>query len=330
LTRPAFNARLLALAPTYIQCEAVVGRLKALEPFDEANGTIRPMTELLQIPAALTALSLLFGLLLGSFLNVVILRLPPRLEWGWRRDCRDLLELPLSDDTPPPGIVVQRSHCPSCGHTLSAWENIPLLSYALLRGRCRSCGTGISWQYPAVEALTALLVAACVWQYGVTTPGLLAVAFTGLLVAMAGIDLRTTLLPDQLTYPLLWLGLLASLYAPFGVGPAHAISGAAAGYLALWSVYWLFKLLTGKDGMGYGDFKLLAALGAWCGIKALLPIILMSSISGAIIGSLWLLLRGRDRATPIPFGPFLAIAGWIQLVLRPDLIGTYMRWVGLG
>lgn len=287
------------------------------------------MTELLQIASAQFALALLFGLLLGSFLNVVILRLPPRLEWGWRRDCRELLELPDGTDAKPPGIVVEASHCPACGHTLSAWENIPLLSYALLRGRCRACGTGISWQYPVVEAITALLVATCVWQYGVGIPGLLAVAFTGLLVAMSGIDLRTTLLPDQLTYPLLWLGLLASLQSPFGVGPADAIGGAVAGYLALWSVYWAFKLLTGKEGMGYGDFKLLAALGAWCGLKALLPIILMSSISGAIIGGLWLALRGRDRATPIPFGPFLAVAGWIQLVLRPDLLGSYMRWAGL-
>lgn len=287
------------------------------------------MTELLQIPSAQFALALLFGLLLGSFLNVVILRLPPRLEWGWRCDCRELLELPEGSDAKPPGIVVERSHCPACGHNLSAWENIPLLSYALLRGRCRACGTGISWQYPVVEAITALLVATCVWQYGIGMPGLLAVTFTGLLVAMSGIDLRTTLLPDQLTYPLLWIGLLASLQSPFGVGPADAIGGAVAGYLALWSVYWAFKLLTGKEGMGYGDFKLLAALGAWCGLKALLPIILMSSISGAIIGGLWLALRGRDRATPIPFGPFLAIAGWIQLVLRPDLLGSYMRWAGL-
>lgn len=287
------------------------------------------MTEFLQIPSAQYALALLFGLLLGSFLNVVILRLPPRLEWGWRCDCRELLELPEGSDAKPPGIVVERSHCPACGHNLSAWENIPLLSYALLRGRCRACGTGISWQYPVVEAITAVLVATCVWQYGIGMPGLLAVAFTGLLVAMSGIDLRTTLLPDQLTYPLLWIGLLASLQSPFGVDPADAIGGAVAGYLALWSVYWAFKLLTGKEGMGYGDFKLLAALGAWCGLKALLPIILMSSISGAIIGGLWLALRGRDRATPIPFGPFLAIAGWIQLVLRPDLLGSYMRWAGL-
>lgn len=287
------------------------------------------MTDLFATPAAQLAAALIFGLLLGSFLNVVILRVPPRLQWAWRRDCRELLELPEGDDPQPPGIVVERSHCPSCARQLSAWENIPLLSYAMLRGRCRTCGTAISWQYPAVEALTALLVMVCVWRYGLGPEAALAVAFTGLLVAMSGIDLRTTLLPDQLTYPLLWLGLLASLWGPFGVGPREAILGATVGYLSLWSVFWAFKLLTGKDGLGYGDFKLLAALGAWCGLNALLPIILLSALSGAIIGSLWLWLGGRDRATHIPFGPYLAVAGWLQLVLAPDLLGAYLRWAGV-
>lgn len=287
------------------------------------------MTELFATPAAQLAAALVFGLLLGSFLNVVILRVPPRLQWAWRRDCRELLELPEGSEARRPGIVVERSHCPSCGHQLSAWENIPLLSYLLLRGRCRACGTGISWQYPVVEALTALLVVTCVWRFGLGLEASLAVAFTGLLVAMSGIDLRTTLLPDQLTYPLLWLGLLASLWNPFGVGPREAILGATVGYLSLWGVFWAFKLLTGKDGLGYGDFKLLAALGAWCGLKALLPIILLSALSGAIIGSLWLWLGGRDRATHIPFGPYLAVAGWLQLVLAPDLLGAYLRWAGV-
>jgi leader peptidase (prepilin peptidase)/N-methyltransferase len=287
------------------------------------------MTELFASPAAQLAAALVFGLLLGSFLNVVILRVPRRLQWAWRRDCRELLELPEGSEARPPGIVVERSHCPSCGHQLSAWENIPLLSYLLLRGRCRACGTAISWQYPVVEALTALLVVTCVWRFGLGLEAALAVAFTGLLVAMSGIDLRTTLLPDQLTYPLLWLGLLASLWSPFGVGPREAILGATVGYLSLWSVFWAFKLLTGKDGLGYGDFKLLAALGAWCGLKALLPIILLSALSGAIIGSLWLWLGGRDRATHIPFGPYLAVAGWLQLVLAPDLLGAYLRWAGV-
>lgn len=288
------------------------------------------MHEFLSQPTALLAVALLFGLLLGSFLNVVILRLPPRLEWGWRRDCRELLGIAAeSEERKPPSIVIERSHCPHCGHRLAAWENVPVLSWLALRGRCHQCRAPISLQYPIVEALTGLLVLACAWRFGANPATLWAIAFTGLLVAMAGIDLRTTLLPDQLTYPLLWLGLLASLWQPFAVTPREAILGAVVGWLSLWSVYWAFKLLTGKEGMGYGDFKLLAALGAWCGIEALLPIILISALSGAIIGSAWLLARGRDRATPIPFGPFLAVAGWVQLVFAPDLLGRYLRWAGI-
>lgn len=275
-----------------------------------------------------------FGLLLGSFLNVVILRLPRRLEWQWKRDSRELLALPESNATSaPPGIVVERSACPHCGHPLAAWENIPLLSYALLRGRCRDCKARISPQYPLVELLTGLLCAACAWRFGLGWELAGALAFTGLLVALAGIDLRTTLLPDQLTYPLLWLGLLASTaLLPLngnGVEPMSAIVGAVTGYLGLWSVYWAFKLLTGKEGMGHGDFKLLAALGTWCGLKAILPILLLSSLMGAIVGGLWLVLRGRDRATPIPFGPFLAAAGWLQFVWGGDLLGAYLHWAGL-
>lgn len=280
-----------------------------------------------QNTAAASAAVFLFGLLIGSFLNVVILRLPRRLEWEWRRDSRELLEIEAPYEPAPPGIVVESSACPMCGHKLAAWENIPLLSYALLRGRCRGCGTRISPQYPIVELLTGLLMAACVWRFGFGMEAFAAMVFTGLLVAMSGIDLRTTLLPDQLTYPLLWLGLLASLTTLF-VSPQSAILGAVVGYLSLWSVYWAFKLLTGKEGMGYGDFKLLAALGAWCGPQAILPIVLMSSLVGAIVGSTWLMLRGRDKATPIPFGPYLAIAGWIQLVGGFDLLDAYLRWVG--
>lgn len=205
-----------------------------------------------------------------------------------------------------------------------------MLSWLLLRGRCRGCGTAISLQYPAVELLTGVLFAVCVWQFGLGVEALAALVFTAFLVAMSGIDMRTTLLPDQLTLPLLWLGLLLSVAVPGGlfVGPVSAILGAAVGYLALWSVYWAFKLITGKEGMGYGDFKLLAALGAWCGLGAILPIVLISSIVGAVIGSAWLMIKGRDKATPIPFGPYLAIAGWVQLVLQPDILGWYWRTVG--
>ncbi|MFC3130249.1 prepilin peptidase [Coralloluteibacterium stylophorae] len=287
------------------------------------------MQVLVASPALALASAFVLGLLVGSFLNVVILRLPPRMEWQWRRDSREMLELPAVDEPEPPGVVVRRSHDPHTGAQLAWWENIPLVSWALLRGRSRHSGQRISLQYPAVELLTGLLFAACIWHFGPTLQGVGALAFTGLLVAMSGIDLRTTLLPDQLTYPLLWLGLLAAAFGVYEVTPVAAIAGAAVGYLALWSVYWGFKLLTGKEGMGYGDFKLLAALGAWCGVGSLLPIILISSVVGAVVGSLWLALRGRDRATPIPFGPYLAIAGWIQFLFGDAITAAYLRLVGL-
>ena len=287
------------------------------------------MFEALQASAALSAaVALAFGLLVGSFLNVVILRLPPRLEWQWRRDSREILELPEHYEPAPPGIVVQRSACPKCGHKLAPWENIPVISFLMLRGQCRGCGSPISWQYPLVELATGLLFAACMWRFGFSAEGLAALVFTGLLVAMSGIDLRTTLLPDQLTYPLLWIGLGLATMTLF-VSPVQAIFGALAGYLSLWSVYWAFKLLTGKEGMGHGDFKLLAALGAWCGVGGILSIVLMSSMIGAIVGSLWIGLRGRDRATPIPFGPYLAAAGWVQLMWGPQLLEAYRDFTGL-
>ena len=299
---------------------------------------------LVEYPALAIASAAVLGLLVGSFLNVVILRLPLRMQWQWERDSREVLgldgEAPPSssaetappqtqkqETSPPPGIVVERSHCPKCGHQLSAWENIPLISYLMLGGKCRGCKAKISWQYPAVEALTGLLFALIVWRYGVTwQAGALLVA-TGYLVAMSGIDARTTLLPDVLTLPLLWFGLLLSL-GPVFVSPGDAILGAAVGYLSLWSVYWAFKLLTGKEGMGYGDFKLLAAIGAFCGWKAILPVVLMSSIIGAIVGVLLITIQGRDRATPIPFGPYLAAAGWVQMFYGKDLLAAYLRFMG--
>ncbi|MCR6497347.1 A24 family peptidase [Thermomonas sp. S9] len=268
------------------------------------------------------------GLLVGSFLNVVILRLPRRLDWQWKREAREILEIPELYEPPPPGVVVERSHCPRCGHQLAWYENIPLLSWLALRGRCRSCKTPISLQYPLVELLTGLLFLACVWRFGFGWKGFGALLFTGYLVALAGIDLRTRLLPDQLTLPLLWLGLVAAmehLYVP----PKPAVLGVMAGYLSLWSVYWLFKQLTGKEGMGHGDFKLLAAIGAWTGLSGVLPTILLSSLVGAVVGSLWLLAQGRDKATPIPFGPYLAIAGWISFMWGNDLVRLYLHWAGL-
>jgi len=268
------------------------------------------------------------GLLVGSFLNVVILRLPRRMEWEWKREAREILEQPDEYDPPPPGIVVERSHCPHCKHQLSWYENIPVFSWLALRGKCRNCKAPISAQYPAVELLTMLAFLACVWQFGFGWQGFGALVFTGCLMSLAGIDLRTHLLPDQLTLPLMWLGLIAAvdnLYMP----AKPALIGAVVGYLSLWTVWWLFKQLTGKEGMGHGDFKLLAAIGAWCGLAGILPTILLSSLVGAIIGSVYLSLKGKDRATPIPFGPYLAIAGWIIFMWGEDLIGWYMRVSGL-
>ena len=268
------------------------------------------------------------GLMLGSFLNVVILRLPRRLEWQWKRDSLETLGEPEIYDPPPPGIVVERSHCPHCKHELSWYENIPVFSWLALRGKCRNCKSPISIQYPLVELLTMALVLCCVWKFGFGWQGFGAIVFTCFLVALSGIDLRTQLLPDQLTLPLMWLGLVASidsLYMP----AKPALVGAIIGYLSLWSVCWVFKQLTGKQGMGHGDFKLLAAMGAWFGLHGILPTILLSSLVGAIIGSIWLYAKGRDRATPIPFGPYLAIAGWITFLWGENLVGAYMRFAGL-
>jgi leader peptidase (prepilin peptidase)/N-methyltransferase len=268
------------------------------------------------------------GLLVGSFLNVVILRLPRRLEWQWRRDAREILEEPELYDPPPPGIVVEGSHCPSCKKPLHWYENIPVFSWLLQGGKCRGCKTAISIQYPLVELITGLLFLACVWRFGFGWKGFGAMLLSGYLVALSGIDFRTKLLPDQLTLPLLWLGMVAAVENLY-VGQKSALLGVMAGYLSLWSVYWVFKQLTGKEGMGHGDFKLLAALGAWVGLAGVLPTILLSSFVGAVVGSVWLAVKGRDKATPIPFGPYLAFAGWISFFWGKDLVGAYMRFAGL-
>lgn len=282
-----------------------------------------------QNPALGYPLAAGLGLLVGSFLNVVILRLPRRLEWQWKRDATEILEQPEVYDPPPPGIVIEPSHCPHCKHRLSWYENIPVFSWLALRGKCRHCHAPISAQYPLVELLTGLLALASVWQFGFGWQGFGAIVLSCFLVALSGIDLRTQLLPDQLTLPLMWLGLIASLDSLY-MPAKPALLGAILGYASLWSVWWLFKQLTGKEGMGHGDFKLLAALGAWVGLKGVLPIILLSSLVGAIIGSIWLATQGRDRATPIPFGPYLAIAGWIVFFWGQQMIAAYMKFSGLG
>ncbi|MDE2281066.1 MAG: prepilin peptidase, partial [Xanthomonadaceae bacterium] len=227
-----------------------------------------------------------------------------------------------------PGIVREPSHCPHCKHPLSAADNIPLFGWLLLGGRCRYCKAGISIQYPLVELLSGVLSAIVVWKFGVAWPALAGLVLTWTLIALSGIDFRTQLLPDQLTLPLLWLGLLLAL-RPLFVAPPEAILGAAVGYLSLWSVYWGFKLLTGKEGMGHGDFKLLAALGAWMGPMALLPIVLLSSLIGAIVGGSLIALKRHDSDMPMPFGPFIAMAGWVWFVAGNSLLHAYLQLTGL-
>ena len=268
------------------------------------------------------------GLIIGSFLNVVILRLPARMEWFWKREAREMLELAADDVPAPPDLVRKGSHCPHCKHPLAAWDNIPLLSWLLLRGRCRYCKTSISMQYPLVELLCGIASAIVVWHFGLTWQAAAGLVFTWMLIAAGGIDFRTQLLPDSLTQPLLWLGLLLSL-VPVFAGTREALIGAAIGYLALWSVYWLFKLATGKEGMGYGDFKLFAAAGAWMGYAALLPVIILAALSGAIIGIIMLRVRGQDRSVPFAFGPFLAIAMWVWLIAGHEIFAAYAHFTGL-
>jgi leader peptidase (prepilin peptidase)/N-methyltransferase len=279
-------------------------------------------------PAIWIAAAGVLGLIVGSFLNVVILRLPARMEWFWKRDARELLELTPDAEPAPPDLARKGSHCPHCKHPLAAWDNIPLLSWLLLRGRCRYCKASISIQYPLVELLCGIASAIVVWKFGADWQAAAGLVFTWVLIAAAGIDFRTQLLPDSLTLPLLWLGLLISL-VPLFADMRHAVIGAAVGYLALWSVYWIFKLATGKEGMGYGDFKLFAAAGAWLGYAALLPVIIIAALSGSIIGMVLLRARGQDHSVPFSFGPFLAIAMWIWLVAGHELFAAYLHLTGL-
>jgi len=288
--------------------------------------------ELLQTtPWLLYTSAVLLGLILGSFLNVVILRLPRMMEAGWRRDCAELLSpdgtAPETDE-PPLSLSKPASTCPSCGHRLRVHENIPILSYVWLRGRCSKCKTRISLRYPLVEALTALLTLIVVIQFGPTWQAAAALLLTWSLITLAVIDLDTQLLPDSLTLPVLWLGLFLSLFGLF-TDSQSAIIGAVAGYLSLWVVFQLFRLATGKEGMGYGDFKLLALFGAWLGWPALPQIILLSALVGALVG-IGLILSGRhESGKPLPFGPYLAAAGWISLIWGEAINGAYLRLSGL-
>ena len=267
------------------------------------------------------------SLMVGSFLNVVIYRLPIMMEQSWKADFNSHF---YPEQEPPEietfNLIKPDSTCPKCGHKIRAWENIPVLSWLFLRGKCSQCQTPISARYPMVELLTAILSVVAAWNFGFGWQAGCAVFLTWSLVALTFIDLDKMLLPDQITLPLLWLGLLASINHLF-VSPEDAIIGACAGYLSLWSVYWGFKLLTGKEGMGYGDFKLLAALGAWVGWQQLTTIILMSSVVGAIIGISYLSLNKKEHSQPIPFGPYLAIAGWITFLYGDWIVQQYWDWV---
>jgi leader peptidase (prepilin peptidase)/N-methyltransferase len=262
------------------------------------------------------------GLVIGSFLNVVIHRLPKMMEADWRAQCAE-----LEGKDPPTAerynLFVPRSHCPACKTQLRVRDNIPVVSYLLLGGKCAHCGARISLRYPIVELLTAVLSALGAWHFGWGLAGVLALALTWTLIALTFIDADTTLLPDDLTLPLLWLGLIANAWNVF-VPLSEAVLGAAAGYLVLWSIYWLFKLVTGKEGMGFGDFKLLAALGAWLGWKMLLPIILLSSVVGALVGIVLIVLAKRGRDIPIPFGPYLAAAGYIAALYGKPLAARFL------
>ncbi len=272
----------------------------------------------------------LLGLTVGSFLNVVIHRLPMMMEHEWRAHCAELAEsnTPSPDTKKKLTLSTPRSRCPQCGHAITILENIPVLSYLWLRGRCSACGEKISIRYPLIEFITAVLSIVVAWHFGFTWPALAALFFTWALIALTMIDFDHQLLPDSITLPFLWLGLALSLWPVFVDSPT-AIIGAIAGYLSLWTVYWAFKLITGKEGMGYGDFKLLALLGAWMGWQMLPVIILLSSAVGAVVGITLILLRGRNRNIPIPFGPYLAAAGWIALLWGHDISNAYLRFSGL-
>ena len=267
----------------------------------------------------------ILGLLIGSFLNVVVFRLPKMLERQWAAECGEISGQPAVVSAPF-NLVVPRSKCPHCGHQILWYENIPVISYMALRGRCSICKARISLRYPAVEIATAALFFVCAWQWGVSYAGLAWCVFSAILLALALIDWDTTLLPDDLTLPLLWLGLIAAAQQWIPTSLQSSLWGAIGGYLSLWSVYWLFKIVTGKEGMGYGDFKLFAALGAWFGWQALVPIILISSVVGAIVGIAMKFTSGLREGGYVPFGPFLAGAGFASLLWGPQ---NLMRLVGL-
>ena len=279
-------------------------------------------------PWLLTIGLLSLGLVVGSFLNVVIYRLPVMMESQWRRDCCELLEVEEKPPTSKFNLATPNSHCPQCNVAIRAWQNIPVLSYLFLMGKCHNCGVKISIRYPIVELVTGLMTLALMTQFNASPALLGAMILTWSLVVLTMIDADHQLLPDDITLPLLWLGIVFNLADTY-VSLEASVLGAILGYLSLWSVYWLFKLITGKEGMGYGDFKLLAALGAWLGWQAIPLIILLSSVVGAVIGIALMVLQRRGKDIPIPFGPYLAVAGWIALLWGDQLTAMYLGGTGL-
>lgn len=286
-----------------------------------------PVLEFLASPLALVACALLLGLVIGSFLNVLIHRLPIMLDRDWTTQSREMLSLPPEPAGATYNLLLPHSECPHCAHKIRAWENIPVVSYLMLRGKCSSCRAKISLRYPLVELATGILSAFVVYHFGLGWEAAAFLVLTWGLLAMSLIDADHQLLPDVLVLPLLWLGLIVNGQSLF-TSLYDALWGAVAGYLSLWLVYWAFKLITGKEGMGYGDFKLLAMLGAWGGWQILPLTILLSSLVGAVLGVLMLRMRNAQTSTPIPFGPYLAIAGWIALLWGDQITTSYMQFAG--
>lgn len=278
-------------------------------------------------PLSLIVVTIILGLLVGSFLNVVIYRLPVMMQREWEAQCAELSG-EMSDQQGVFNLSTPRSRCPHCQHAITAIENIPVISYLILGGKCRGCKAGISARYPLIEALTAVLSATVAWHFGFTWASLGALLLTWSLIALTFIDLDHQLLPDKITLPLVWLGLFFNLFGVF-TDLSSSVVGAIAGYLSLWCIYHLFRLITGKEGMGYGDFKLLAALGAWMGWQSLPMIVLLSSLVGAVVGITLILLRNHQRDVPIPFGPYLAAAGWIAFLWGDQINAVYLSIFGL-
>ncbi len=282
-----------------------------------------PLSDALRAePTFFVIFSAIFGMMVGSFLNVIIHRLPKMMEHSWHNNCLELQGKEIAEK-PKYNIVTPRSACPSCGHQITALENIPIISYLFLGGKCRGCKTKISIRYPLIEALSALLIGLVAYKFGYSMTTLFAWVFTFALITLTFIDFDTQLLPDDITLPLLWLGLIFNLNTGF-TDLKSAVIGAILGYLILWAVYWLFKLATGKEGMGYGDFKLLAAIGAWFGWQLIPAVILLSSVVGAVIGIGLIVLQDKNGNTAIPFGPFLALGGIAALFFGKQLAGYYL------